>query len=130
MDFARTTTSSTCQGRPEPGRRAVAWRPPFDKSSSQAYTEILFLPARNLKQEKWTGPKLGPENPQATSITGFDRVANLDTLSAELASCWRRAVWRFIWMMPDSGEQNSASNFLDWARRTNTLPYAPAVAMT
>ena len=42
-----------------------------------SYTEILFLPTRNLTQEKWTGPKLGPENPDAPKITGFDRVEDM-----------------------------------------------------
>src|ERR1700685_2126670 len=41
---------------------------------ARPYAEILFLPARNLIQEKWTGPKLGPENTDAPKITGFDRV--------------------------------------------------------
>src|SRR3954452_18749397 len=27
---------------------------------SRPYTEILFLPTRNLAEEKWLGPKLGP----------------------------------------------------------------------
>src|ERR1700749_3231130 len=26
---------------------------------ARAYTEVLFLPANNLTEEKWTGPKLG-----------------------------------------------------------------------
>src|SRR3954451_23049637 len=37
-------------------------------SPAVAYTEILFLPAHNLVQEKWTGPKLGPENPEAPKV--------------------------------------------------------------
>src|SRR5438128_7900335 len=28
-------------------------------SSARPYTEILFLPAHNPSQERWTGPKLG-----------------------------------------------------------------------
>ena len=36
-----------------------------DNSPARAYTEILFLPSRNPVQEKWTGPKLGPESPEA-----------------------------------------------------------------
>ena len=36
-----------------------------DNAPARAYTEILFLPPRNLMQEKWTGPKLGAENPEA-----------------------------------------------------------------
>jgi Xaa-Pro aminopeptidase len=51
---------------------------------ARPYTEILFLPARNLIQEKWTGPKLGPENPDASKITGFDRVAEMGTLPDEV----------------------------------------------
>ena len=48
---------------------------------ARAYTEILFLPPRNLTQEKWTGPKLGAENPEAPKITGFDRVEDMGQLA-------------------------------------------------
>jgi Xaa-Pro aminopeptidase len=51
---------------------------------ARPYTEILFLPARNLIQEKWTGPKLGPENPEASKITGFDRVEEMGKLPGEV----------------------------------------------
>jgi Xaa-Pro aminopeptidase len=47
---------------------------------ARAYTEILFLPPRNLTQEKWTGPKLGAENPEAPGITGFDHVEDMGQL--------------------------------------------------
>ncbi len=52
---------------------------------ARAYTEILFLPPRNLTQEKWTGPKLGAENPEAPKITGFDRVEDMGQLPNEVA---------------------------------------------
>lgn len=113
-------------GLTEPGA-ALLVAPAFNKNSSQAYTEILFLPARNVKQEKWTGPKLGPDDPQATSITGFDRVANLDTLSAELAKLMGDGRPALYLDVPESGEQNAASNFLDWSRRANTLPMRTGV---
>ena len=48
------------------------------------YTEILFLPSRNYSQERWTGPKLGPESPDAAQVTGFDRVVSLDNMRAEI----------------------------------------------
>lgn len=108
-------------GLREPGA-AILLAPAFNKDASQPYTEMLFLPPRNVKQEKWTGPKLGPADPQATSITGFDRVANLDTLSAELAKLLAEGRPALYLDMPESGEQNAASNFLDWSRRANTLP--------
>src|SRR5258708_6422070 len=50
---------------------------------TRPYTEILFLSARNLIQEKWTGAKLGPENPDASKITGFDRVEEMGKLPDE-----------------------------------------------
>ena len=52
--------------------------------AARAYSEILFLPARNLIQEKWTGPKLGPENSEAAQITGFDRVEEMGKLPDEV----------------------------------------------
>jgi Xaa-Pro aminopeptidase len=53
-------------------------------TAARAYSEILFLPPRNLIQEKWTGPKLGPENPEAAKITGFDRVEEMGKLPDEV----------------------------------------------
>ena len=51
---------------------------------ARSYTEILFLPPRNLTQEKWTGPKLGPENPEAPKITGFDHVEDMTQLPEQV----------------------------------------------
>jgi Xaa-Pro aminopeptidase len=47
---------------------------------ARAYTEILYLPPRNFTQEKWTGPKLGAENPEAPKSTGFDHVEDMGQL--------------------------------------------------
>src|SRR6202140_3174898 len=55
------------------------------KDPGRAYTEILFLPAHNYAAEKWTGPKLGPENPQATHITEFAHVEELASIREELS---------------------------------------------
>src|SRR5678815_1388211 len=49
-------------------------------NASRPYTEILFLPAHNRVQERWTGPKLGADNPDASKVTGFDHVDTLDHL--------------------------------------------------
>jgi len=72
-------------GLTEPGA-ALLIAPAVDAKAdtpAHAYTEILFLPPRNLTQEKWTGPKLGPENPEAPKITGFDRVEDMTKLPEE-----------------------------------------------
>ena len=52
---------------------------------ARAYTEILYLPPRNLTQEKWTGPKLGAGNPEAPKITGFDHVEDMAQLPNDVA---------------------------------------------
>ncbi len=46
--------------------------------------EILFLPERNPDQEKWTGRKLGPSDPDAKSITGFEAVMPAERFESEL----------------------------------------------
>jgi Xaa-Pro aminopeptidase len=52
--------------------------------AAHEYQEILFLPARNKVQERWTGIKLGPEDPDVASRTGFAKVAALASLAGTL----------------------------------------------
>lgn len=54
-------------------------------STPGAYTEILFLPGHNIIREKYTGPKLDPNSPDAPRITGVDKVESLDKLRDEIA---------------------------------------------
>jgi len=73
-------------GLSEPGSALLIASPAEAKGDAPArsYAEILFLPPRNLTQEKWTGPKLGAENPEAPKITGFDRVEEMGQLPDEV----------------------------------------------
>jgi Xaa-Pro aminopeptidase len=66
---------------PEP----AADSPGFDKRS-KAPREILFLPQRILSQEKWTGRKLGPDDPDAPQATGFSGVMPAERFESELHS--------------------------------------------
>jgi Xaa-Pro aminopeptidase len=50
------------------------WREPGAVMLLTQQTEILFLPARDLRTELYTGRKLGPEDPDAPKQAGFDRV--------------------------------------------------------
>jgi Xaa-Pro aminopeptidase len=86
------------------------------------YTEILFLPSHNLSQEKWTGPKLGPENPRVREITGFDQVKVLDDLRGELArllSSQRATVYTDV---PAPGQDSNSTESVSWLQRTNAFP--------
>src|SRR5271169_1011763 len=89
-----------------------------DNTPARPYTEILFLPVHNVAQEKWTGPKLGADNPQAPAITGFDRVENLDRMPTELA----RVLGKAPAAIYEDGESSTSVSAMDWLRRTNTFP--------
>lgn len=47
-------------------------------------SEILFLPSRNLVREKWTGVKVGPDDPGIAAKLSFDAVASTKVFQAEL----------------------------------------------
>jgi Xaa-Pro aminopeptidase len=46
--------------------------------------EILFIPARNPKEEAWTGARLDPEDSSTATHTGFDAVREIGKLDEEL----------------------------------------------
>lgn len=110
-------------GLTEPGAAVLIAAPVEAKADTpaRAYTEVLFLPARNLTQEKWTGPKLGPEDSDAAKITGFDRVVDMARLPEEvtkLLSGARPAVYTDI----AEHDQTSASTApLAFLRNVNSF---------
>jgi len=89
---------------------------------SRPYTEILFLPGRNYSEEKWTGPKLGPDDPEAPRITGFDRVEILDKLRDELVRLLPQPHATVYADLPAPQEGSSASTPLQWLSRANAFP--------
>jgi len=46
--------------------------------------EILYLPPRDPTEEKWEGPKLGPDDPGVVEKTGFSAVEPMANLRGEL----------------------------------------------
>jgi Xaa-Pro aminopeptidase len=54
------------------------------QAGSPSPVEILFLPPRNLLQERWTGPKLGPQDADAVRMTGFNTVASAADFDKQL----------------------------------------------
>jgi Xaa-Pro aminopeptidase len=109
-------------GVTEPAAALLIVSPAEAKADSPArsYAEILFLPPRNLTQERWTGPKLGPENPDAAKITGFDRVEHIGKLPDEVARFISGAFPSIYTDVPAQGE--SASTIaLAFVKRTNAM---------
>ena len=46
--------------------------------------EILYLPPRDLRLEKWDGPKMGPDDPGVAQKTGFETVRPYAQLKTDL----------------------------------------------
>src|SRR5216684_8706633 len=91
-------------------------------SSARPYTEILFLPAHNPSQERWTGPKLGSENPEAPKVTGFDRVEVIDRLRDELVRVLPQPRATVYSDLPAFGQTSASAEPLDWLKRANAFP--------
>jgi Xaa-Pro aminopeptidase len=90
--------------------------------NSNPYVEILFLAEHNVTQEKWTGPKLGPENPQAPQKTGFDRVESLDKMHDELLKLLPQPRAVVFSDLGNNGQTTPSTGPLEWLRRGNSFP--------
>ncbi len=89
---------------------------------ARPYTEILFLPAHNYVEEKWTGPQLGAENPQAGSITGFDHVEVLDSMRDQLVRLLPQPRATIYTDVPGPGETSNSQTPMEWLSRANAFP--------
>jgi Xaa-Pro aminopeptidase len=116
-------------GWSEPGAAVLLVPAAEAKGDSPAhpYTEIFFLPNHNFAQEKWTGPKLGPENPDALKITGFDHVDALDNMRTELVRLLPSPRATVYTDVPGPGQDSIASTSIDWLRRANAFPVSVAL---
>ncbi len=88
--------------------------------------EILFLPPRDLEEEKWNGPRMGPGDEGVHEKTGFAVVepfTNLKGSLGELAHAYRE-VWTLIPHADDTGYPH-AREWSSWMKQA-----APGIALT
>lgn len=90
--------------------------------NSNPYSEVLFLPAHNVTQEKWTGPKLGPEDPAAASLTGFDKVESLDSMHDALLKILPQPRAVVYSDLGGNGQATASTGPVEWLRRANSFP--------
>jgi len=64
----------------------AAGREARGNAAARPYTEILFLPTRDVRIERYTGPQLRGDDPEAPKITGFDRVEDISRLPEEVSA--------------------------------------------
>jgi Xaa-Pro aminopeptidase len=89
--FFQQTDFYYLTGWEEPGAILIVTPDPVKdepgfKARLEAPREILLLPQRQLGQEKWTGRKLGPDDPDVVVTTGFGTVMAAERFETELRS--------------------------------------------
>jgi Xaa-Pro aminopeptidase len=74
--------------------------------SSVLGREILYLPPRDFIGEKWNGPRLGPDSPEAPAETGFADVRSTKTLKSDLREALKKfpKIYTELTPQPESGE--------------------------
>jgi len=89
-----------------------------EEAAARSYSEIFFLPPRNPRAERFTGAKLGPENPDAARQTGFDKVEPLDKLGPELAALSSQGFTLAYTELRSQGQASPAGGAWDLLRRS------------
>lgn len=82
-------------------------------SSPAGYKEILFLPTRDLRMEKYTGVKLDAATPEAAHRAGVDAVLPLTELPATLNKLidTNRRLLGNMWIQPTTPAARSLAEF-------------------
>ena len=117
-------------GWPEPGAAllVVSAREAKDDLPARPYSEILFLPSRNYSEERWTGPKLGPENAKAAELTGVDRVESLDRMRDDLVGLFPLRGIKIYTDVPTAGDDSNSTQPLAWLKTANAFPVGTSYA--
>jgi Xaa-Pro aminopeptidase len=98
----------------EPGAALMIVSPAPEAPSPQIYKEILFLPTRNLRMEKYTGEKLGADSRDAAKKAGVDQVMPMTALPAELNAMVAadRRLDQSMWTEPTSPQARALLGFV------------------
>jgi Xaa-Pro aminopeptidase len=89
------------------------------ETPARPYTEILFLPPRNLRREKFTGPQLGEDDPGASKITGFDRVEGIRELPDDVTKLLANQRPAIYTETSSNGETPASEDVTAFLRRSN-----------
>ncbi len=111
-------------GWTEPGAALMIVGDAPQAASPRAYKEILFLPARNLRMEKYTGAKMDAATPGVVEAAGVDQVepmAELPVVLNQLLSA-DHSLFNNLWTQPDADQAKSLLGFAAVALGTSATP--------
>ena len=98
--------------------------PAGEKYAPRKYSEILFLPTRNLRQEKYTGVKLDAATSGAAQSAGIDEVKPMTELPGVLNAliAGDRRLNSRMWGEPDSSQAKALLLFTATTLANGTAP--------
>jgi Xaa-Pro aminopeptidase len=108
----------------EPGAALMIIADAPTATQPRTYREVLFLPTRNLRTEKYTGIKLDAATPNAAQTAGVDEILPMTELPVQLnklITADRRLAYD-LWTQP---EAQQAKALVDWTATTLGLGSAP-----
>ena len=108
----------------EPGAALMIVGDAPQAATPRAYKEILFLPARNLRMEKYTGVKMDAATPGVEQAAGVDHVEPMTELPAELSRLLAadRPLIRNVWTQPDSVAATALLSFTAVTLGSSAVP--------
>jgi len=90
---------------------------------ARAYSEILFLPPRNMRRERYTGPQMGADDPQASKLTGFDRVEEMSKLPEEVSKLLANGRPVVYTDIPSNGETSASADTLAFLKHSSAMVF-------
>jgi Xaa-Pro aminopeptidase len=110
-------------GHDEPGAALVLIPDAPNAKSAEGPREVLYLPPRDPGQEKWEGPRMGPDDAGAAEKTGFAAVEPLANLRPELVKL-SKTYANFYTVLPPAQEEGYPHFTLSNKLVRDTLPQA------
>jgi Xaa-Pro aminopeptidase len=95
----------------EPGAALLIVGDAPQAQTPRAYKEILFLPTRDLRMEKYTGAKLDAASPNVVEATGVDSAQPMTELPVVLNRLIDSERRLNIWTQPDSAQAKALVGF-------------------
>jgi Xaa-Pro aminopeptidase len=126
MPYRQDSNFYYLTGWNEPGAALLIEGDASQAATPHAYKEILFLPARNLRMEAYTGVKMDAATPGVEEAAGADHVEPMTSLPAELSRMIStdRGLFNNLWTQPDSTSATALLSFTATTLGTGTAPQA------
>src|SRR6201999_3321004 len=101
-------------GWTEPGAALLIVADNSSSNAKRSYREVLFLPSRNLRMEKYTGIKLDAATPNAAGTAGVDAVEPMTDLAGDLNKLIsaNRAFAANPWTQPEAPQAKALTGWV------------------